>query len=170
MRMEKNFQYYVEGDTERKILEVLKTDLRCIVAGKVNKFNVVQNKFSALQIRTLRARTTVVLVFDTDKKENDTLEENIAYLQKQENVEEVICVPQIKNLEDELIYSCNIKQVGQITHSSSVKDWKRDMLACTNLKNRLEACKFSIEKFWSRQPDGMFEHINNEAEKIKIVK
>ena len=32
--------YYVEGDDEKKLLDVLKTDLRLIKPGKVQKLNV----------------------------------------------------------------------------------------------------------------------------------
>lgn len=29
------FQYYVEGDDEKRLIEVLKTDMRLIIPGKV---------------------------------------------------------------------------------------------------------------------------------------
>ena len=34
------YHYFVEGEDEEKLIQVLKTDLRCIIPGKVQKFNV----------------------------------------------------------------------------------------------------------------------------------
>lgn len=39
--MGKNYQYYVEGEDEEKIVKVPKTELRLIEPGKIEKFNVV---------------------------------------------------------------------------------------------------------------------------------
>ena len=60
---------------------------------------------------SLKDGTAVVLVFDTDAGNLTVLKENIKLLQTQRNISEVICVLQVKNLEDELVRSCNIKQI-----------------------------------------------------------
>lgn len=44
-----NYQYYVEGEDEKKLLNVLKA-MGCIESGKVDKFNVVQNEFTFARI------------------------------------------------------------------------------------------------------------------------
>ena len=44
--MGKYYQYYVEGQDEEKIIQVLKTELQLIEPGKVEKFNVVSEKFT----------------------------------------------------------------------------------------------------------------------------
>lgn len=36
----------MEGETEEKIIQVLKTDLQLIIPGKVKRFNVVEKLFS----------------------------------------------------------------------------------------------------------------------------
>ena len=64
--MGKYYQYYVEGQDEEKIIQVLKTELRLIEPGKVEKFNVVSEKFTELRIMQLKMGTVAVLVFDTD--------------------------------------------------------------------------------------------------------
>ena len=38
------FQYYVEGEDEEKLINVLKSDMQCIVAGKVHILNPVTEK------------------------------------------------------------------------------------------------------------------------------
>lgn len=55
------FQYYVEGDDEKRLIEVLKTDMRLIIPGKVQILNVVQERLTDLKLRTLQDGTTLVL-------------------------------------------------------------------------------------------------------------
>lgn len=38
MRSGLYYQYYVEGDDEKKLLEILKRDFRCIKSGKIDKY------------------------------------------------------------------------------------------------------------------------------------
>lgn len=57
------FQYYVEGEDEEKLINVLKSDMQCIVAGKVQVLNPVTEKITAMRLRTLK-KYTIVLSFD----------------------------------------------------------------------------------------------------------
>lgn len=164
----KNYHYFVEGADEKCVINALKTELQCIVPGKVEEFNVIQNHFPPARIRALKTGTIVILVFDTDKGNDTVLNSNIEFLKKQYAVKDVICIPQVKNLEEELEYSCNIKNVRELTGSSSIKDFKRDILTCTNVGARLKKCGFSIDKFWSRNPVDLFENYMNDAAKIKF--
>lgn len=65
MDKRKNYQYYVEGDDEKCLINVLKRDLQCIASGKVEKFNAIQNKFSVFK-RLQRDRKSVK--YSTGKK------------------------------------------------------------------------------------------------------
>ncbi|CDE55174.1 putative uncharacterized protein [Roseburia sp. CAG:303] len=65
------FQYYVEGEDEEKLVNVLKSDMQCIEAGKVQVLNPVLEKITPLRLRTLKKNTTVILVFDTDAGESE---------------------------------------------------------------------------------------------------
>lgn len=45
--MSKNiYHFFVEGEGERAIINTLKTELQCIQTGKVDVFNVIQNKLN----------------------------------------------------------------------------------------------------------------------------
>lgn len=162
-----NYQYYVEGEDEKSLVQTLKTELRCIEPGKVQKFNAVQERFKPGHIRTLKADTIVVLIYDTDKEQTDILQENIGFLKKQSAVKSVLCIPQIKKLEEELVYSCNIKKIGELTHSETISDFKGAIIDCSNLGARLKQCGFSLDKFWSRIPENDFGKFGNNADKIK---
>lgn len=163
------YHYFVEGPDDKKIVNTLKSELQLIVPGKVEQFNVVQEKLTKNRIMTLKSGTTVILVFDVDAGNADILMENIRFLRNQKKVvKNVICVTQIQNLEDELVRSCKIKSVLELTKSKSIKDFKRDILRINNLAAKLKECEFDMGQFWILQPDGRFKGISNEAGKIKL--
>lgn len=132
------------------------------------KLNVIQNHFTIARIRPLKPDTVVVLVYDTDVAFTDVLRENLIFLNKQKNIKEVLCIPQVMNLEDELKYACRIKNIGELTHSGTKKDYKRDLRNCSNLGARLHDCGFEMTKLWSRQPQNAFSEFGNAAEKIRL--
>lgn len=79
----------------------------------------------------------------------------------------MLCITQVKNLEDELLRSCSIKQIKELTGSKSNSDYKHDLIKETNLKKKLEKCKFDINKFWSQSPKNEYRVIENNAGRIK---
>ena len=85
MRKSGIYQYYVEGEDERSLLNTLKLDLRCIESGN--------------------------------------------FLKRQKGIKEVICIPQVRNLEDELVRACNIKNIVDLTKSLTTADYKMQQLA-----------------------------------------
>lgn len=161
-----NYQYYVEGEDEKKLLNVLKA-MGCIESGRVDKFNVVQNEFTFARIRPLKQNTIAVLIYDTDVDKVDVFGRNIAFLKKQTAIKDVILIPQVRNLEDELVRACEIKKVEELTHSSSMKDYKKDLIHCANLASRLRECNFNVLKLWSCIPQNKFNTWGNSAGKIK---
>lgn len=168
--MSNYYHYFVEGETDEKMISILKTNLQHIHPGKVEIVNVVTNKIKNSMIMKLKKRTIVVLVFDTDRVETSVLKDNINFLIKQRNVvSSVICIPQCKNLEDELVYSCNISRIKVLTNSKSNKDFKKDFLHISdqNAASRLEINGFDINKLWSRSPDYPYQDIQNRALLIK---
>lgn len=76
----------------------------------------------------------------------------VDFLKSQNTLGGVLCIPQVNNLEDELVRSCNIKNICELTHSKSKKKFKTDFANCTNMKARLKECEFSMKTFWSRIP------------------
>lgn len=161
------YQYYVEGEDERALLSVLKTEMEVIIPGKIEILNVAQKKITSIRLMQLKKGTTVILVFDTDEGNIDVLKENIKILNKCPEVNKVICIPQVNNLEDELIRSCNIKQIKELLGSRSNKDYKHDLIAEKNLKKKLLAHCFDINEFWSKAPQNAFKNITNEAVSVK---
>lgn len=163
------YHYFVEGEDDRKVVNTLKTDLQWIKPGKVQVFNVIEEELTSLITRTLKPGTIVVLVFDTDTGKKNTLLKNIRFLQKDSNVKQVLCIMQVKNLEDEFLRSCAISQIKELTGSKSNSDYKRDLLRQNNLADKLKKHQFQFEKFWNSS-DKVYESICNDSAQIKIKK
>lgn len=163
------YHYFVEGEDDRKVVNTLKTDLQWIKPGKVQVFNVIEEELTSLITRTLKPGTIVVLVFDTDTGKKNTLLKNIRFLQKDSNVKQVLCIMQVKNLEDEFLRSCAISQIKELTGSKSNSDYKCDLLRQSNLADKLKKHQFQFEKFWNSS-DKVYESICNDSAQIKIKK
>ena len=68
MRKSGIYQYYVEGEDERSLLNTLKLDLRCIESGKIDKFNVIQSRFTTARMRTLKTVSYTHLTLPTTSR------------------------------------------------------------------------------------------------------
>ena len=167
--MSKNaiYRYFVEGESEQVLINTLKTELGLIVPGKVEILNVVQKKINKNWLRTMKPRTTVILVYDTDIEKADTLEKNIELLKQCAAVKEVWCIPQVKNLEEELVRACNIKNVKELTGTKTIQDHKKAFINSSNQSHMLKRNGFDIKKLWSKVPDNAFAQFGNDSEKIK---
>lgn len=159
--------YYVEGDDEEKLINTLKSKLNMIKSGKVQKLNVVECEITDLRLRALSPGTMVVLVFDTDTGNVEILERNIKKLKACPAVSEVVTIPQVRNLEDELVNSCAIKDITELLNSRSRRDFKSDIIHVSNLDKKLQEHRFDINSFWSKKPLCPYQNIENQAEKVK---
>lgn len=166
----KYFQYYVEGYNDKKLVSVLKTIMRCIVPGRVEVLNVVQEKITKVRVMQLKHGTTVILIFDTDAGNIKILRDNIDFLKKSGVVNEIYCITQVKNLEDELVRSCKIKQIRELTGSTSNSDFKSDMLKETDsvFYKKLVSHGFDFWKLWRLNDPGTYKDIKNDADKIRV--
>lgn len=160
--------YYVEGDDEKKLLDVLKTDLRLIKPGKIQKLNVTTQEITAARLRTLSRDTMVVLVFDTDAGNAEILMSNIRTLENCKAVSDVVIIPQVPNLEGELVRSCDIRNIKELLNSKTNGEFKSDIMSVSNLAKKLQDHKFDIQVFWSGIPTGTYQNIDNQAVKVKM--
>lgn len=168
--MKNIYQYFVEGEDEKRLIEVLKTDMRLIQPGKIQVLNVVQERLTDLKLRVLSEGTILIFVFDTDTGNIEILSENIKRAKKSFRVKNVYCITQVKNLEDELIRSTNIKRIDELLESKSKSNFKRDFIKEKNLKQKLEAHSFDLKMLWCKEPQSPFNIIKNEAYKVKNEK
>ena len=151
-------------------LYVNKIKNKYLYSGKIKVMNVIQNKVPRSILRTLERETIVVLVFDTDIEKIDILDKNIELIKNSNNVRDIIYILQIKNLEDELVYSTKIKKIKDLLESKSDKDFKRDFISCNNLIKKLEEKEFKISKLWSREAKNIYKKYENKSKEIKLQK
>ena len=160
------YHYYVEGENERVLVEILSKckdeKFNVIRPGKIDVFNVVER-----EIKSTHMNTVVVLVFDTDTKNRAILDKNTKFLEKHKKIKEVILIPQVYNLEDELIRSCNIKNILQLLGSKSKKEFKSDFNKVNNLNEYLIKAEFAFDKLWRKNTDGIFAGITSGISKIE---
>ena len=67
------YQYFVEGEDEKHLIKVLKTDMKLIMPGKVQIFYVVQEIIKDSRLKILSNNTTLVFLFDTDVENTNIL-------------------------------------------------------------------------------------------------
>lgn len=164
----KYVHYYVEGADEKKIIDVLKTDLCAIRPGKVTLLNPVSQEIKGMHLRPLAIGTMVVLVFDTDAGNIEILKKNIKMLEACRSVWEIVLVPQVPNLEGELVRSCSIKDIRELLNSQTKTDFKHDIIHVSNLAKKLLQHKFSVSLFWSSAPPRPYHEMTNQADRIKL--
>ena len=162
------YQFYVEGEDEKKVIEVLKKDMKLIVSGKVDVLNVVQKEIKIPRVRTLKAGTIVILLYDTDVEKVEILEKNIQLLKSSKHIKRVICIPQVDNLEDEVVRATNVRHVTDLLGSKTLTDYKRDLIKCTNLDKKLQESGFDISKLWCKIPENKFSVYGNDSTLIKL--
>ena len=167
--MRKNIiQYYVEGEDDKKVIDTLKTEMGLIKPGKVQVLNVVTEEINDLRLRALSPGTTVVLVFDVDAGSVDILNRNVTKLNSCSVVANVVTIPQVAKLEEEILRSCDIGRIEDLLNSKSRRDFKSDLLRVTNLAAKLKEHHFNFDQFWTAAPTPPYQSIPNQSSQIKI--
>ena len=80
------YYYLVEGECEKKLIEVFKEQKNLITTGKVIPFNVIHEHITPAFLRTIPENTIVILVFDTDTNSVNVLDANIQALSKSKHI------------------------------------------------------------------------------------
>lgn len=166
----KIYQYYVEGECEKRLIEVLKGWNGCnnglIKQGKISVFNPVQELFSPMRLMQLEEGTTVILVYDTDVADASILLKNKSILSKYKTIKEVWFIPQVGNLEEELIRCTDIRGITELLPSRSKTEFKHDFCCEKKLKEKLEKHKFDYALLWARNPKGDYAGMGNDKSKL----
>lgn len=162
-------QYYVEGECEQKLVKTL-VEQHLILPGQTDVLNPVQERIKSTHLRKLPNNTIIVLIFDTDKNDTDILKDNIQFLKKQPNIKKIITIPQVTNLENELIKCTDIRQIRQLLNCKTNSEFKNAFIEEKRLFEKLQSHHFDFEKLWSENPINTFlkAGIQNESELIKL--
>lgn len=165
--MKSNCIYFVEGKCEATLLAALKERPQKVISGRVKVFNVITTIIPRSQLITIQPGTTVVFVFDTDVPVTEFLKKNIELIQTYCVKTRVVFLPQVMNLEDELVRCTDINHIVELTHSKSTKDFKRDFCAMTNCRDVLNRHQLDVLRLWTQRPPEVFRFIPSNSSHIK---
>lgn len=163
-------QYYVEGECEQKLVKTLAAH-NLILSGQTEVLNPVQNQIKSTHLRKLPARTTVVLIFDTDKNDINILKANIQFLKKHPNIRQIITIPQVTNLEEELSRCTDVHQIRQLLNCKTNSEFKTAFIEEKRLYEKLQSHHFDFKKLWSEKTSDALQKagIQNESKLIKLT-
>lgn len=163
----KRFVYFVEGQCEEKLITALKKEPSLIQPGKCNVLNPISEKLSPNDFITVPVGSIIIFVFDTDVANNTILEHNMKMVKRYAPHCEIVLIPQVMTIEDELLRATIVKKVEDLTRSKSLANFKSDFCALKNCRNILEKYKLDMSILWSKKPDGVFDKYPQQSSRIK---
>lgn len=165
--MPKIFRYYVEGQCEKHFLDTYKSGPAPVFkSGKVEVFNVMNERITQTRLINFSKNTVLVLIFDTDIEPTDVFKHNLSLLRKNKNISEIIYVPSIRNFEEELVYSSDINDINEMFKTKGLKEFKTKFNS-SNIVPRMSKINFSFQKIWSRVPQKPFSKYKQQGYQIK---
>ena len=162
--------YYVEGPCEQQLISALKESPSKLIPGKIKVYNVVQNLIPKSQMLSIQSGTTIVLAFDTDVPVTANLQKNLELLHRYCGKLQIIYLPQVLNLEDELVRCTNVKSVTDLTRSNSIRNFKTDFckLKIKDCRAMLERHSLDVKKLWSCKTPDAFSFVECNSNRIKL--
>lgn len=94
--------------------------------------------------------TEIVLVYDIDVTKLDVLKKNIKKLNKA-GFKKIYHIQSIKNFEDEIVFSSNIKNINIFFNTNSVDEFKELFINHKDIVNKLKTFSFDVNRIWSRE-------------------
>ncbi|MBQ3278196.1 MAG: hypothetical protein IJG94_03445 [Clostridia bacterium] len=162
-------QYYVEGGCEKKLVKIL-IESRLILPGQADVLNPIQDRIKPAHLRMFPMKASIILIFDTDQTNTDILQQNIRFLKAASNVKTVITIPQVQNLEQELIKCTDIRHIRELVNCAHDSDFKTAFIEEKRLFDKLQLHHFDFKKLWSEEPNSFYGKlgIHNQSQSIKI--
>lgn len=126
---------------------------------------MVQNLIPKSQMLSIQAGTTVVLVFDTDVPQTSNLKKNLELLTRYCGKLKIIFLPQVLNLEDELVRCTDVRTAMELTKSGSVKNFKTDFckMKTKDCRSMLERHKLDYARLWMTKTPEAFSFVENNS-------
>ena len=154
-----------------QLINALKLEPGKIAPGKVKVTNVITKLISKSDIARLKPGTTVVLVFDTDVRLTNTLKRNIENLKRFCSNVKVIFLPQVLNIEDELVKATDVKRVQDLTKSTGIENFKNDFcrMKLPECRRMLERHSLDIQKLWISKVPEDFSFLKKNSNQIKLL-
>ena len=162
--------YYVEGPCEQQLVAALKENPAKLIPGKIKVYNVVQNLIPKSQLLSIQCGTTIVLAFDTDVEQTTNLKKNLERLRKYCGRLHIVYLPQVLDLEDELVRCTDVQNVVDLTRSNGVRNFKTDFckLKVKDCRAMLERHGLQTERLWTTKLPEAFAFVESNSNRIKV--
>lgn len=166
--MRNNVYYFVEGECEKKLIDLIKSnEFSLIISGVVKVKNVVIEKLTDFDINNLKLPKYVIFVYDTDNiKDLSILINNIDKIKKTKA--KLIQIHSVLCFEDEIIRATSIKKIDDFFKTTTRKEFKSRFINSKNLKAKLIELKFDINKIWNT--NSSLPQYQSFIDKVKIKK
>jgi len=161
--------YFVEGSCEQQLIRALREVPEKVIPGKVKVFNVIQKLLPKSQLLAIQPGTKVAFVFDTDIEVTAHLRRNVELIRKYCGAVQIVYLPQVLNLEDELVRCTDVKRASELTKSSGTNKFKTDFcrMKPADCRRLLERHGIETEKLWQTQVPAAFAFIEENAGLIR---
>lgn len=151
------------------MIHALKQEPGKLIPGKVKVYNVIQKMIPKSHLLSVQPGTIVTFVFDTDIPVSKYLKKNIESLEKYCIKTQIVYLPQVMNLEDELVRCTDVKKVSELTKSNGNKNFKADFcrMKSQECRNMLEHHGIDVSKLWTTCPPDVFGFVQRNCSQIK---
>lgn len=162
--------YIVEGECEKKLITALKLNPKKLIDGKIIVRNLINKHLTKTFLSKIRPESTVVLVFDTDVERTEILKNNIESIKNHTNHVQIIYLPQVLNLEDELVRCTDVKKITELTQSTGIHNFKNDFnhLKDYECRNMLDKHALNVGLLWKEETPKAFGFLPKNSEIVKI--
>lgn len=160
----------MEGPCEQQLIAALKESPPMLIPGKVKVYNVIQKLIPKSLMLSIQPETAVVLVFDVDVSQTVTLRKNIELLNRYCKKISIVFLPQVMNLEDELVRCTDVHKVMELTQSKGLRNFKTDFckLKSKDCRVMLDRHRLNIDNLWMMKTPSVFAFVQNNGEQIKV--
>ena len=109
-----------------------------------------------------------MFVFDTDVPITDTMKKNIELIDRYCTRVKILYLPQVINLEDELVRCTDIKRIAELTGSKSSSNFKSDFCSLTNCRSVLDRHKLDVARLWTTKFPDEFTFVEHNSGQVKL--
>jgi len=108
-------------------------------------------------------------VFDTDVPITDKLKKNIENIEKYCTKSKLVFLPQVMNLEDELVRCTDVEKVTDLTQSKSVANFKTDFNRLKSCRGTLTKHQIDVARLWTTTVPEVFSFVPQNSDTIKEI-
>ena len=111
------------------------------------------------------------MVLESDVPQTSNLKKNLELLTRYCVELKIIFLPQVLDLEDELVRCTDVRTAMELTKSGSVKNFKTDFckMKTKDCRSMLERHKLDCARLWMTKTPEAFSFVENNSSQIKTL-